>query len=904
MNTKKRWLGKYTISFLCTCALVYSLQIFYGKSFVFSAGGGGDGLVQHFNSLAYYGNWLRSIIKNIFVLHSFSIPEYDLSIGLGGDIVTTLNYYVLGDPLNLLAVFVPARFTEFLYTALIILRLYLSGIAFYLYCGYHGYEGDRILPGALIYVFSFYSLVCSVGHLFFINPLIYFPLVLLGADKIMKERKPLLFILMCALSAASNFYFFYMITFLTVIYCVFRYLQYHRKEIRLAPVLKEIGWFALYYFIAILIAAPVFIPTAAVVLGSSRVGTGANVSLLYELIYYIKLPIAFFNASADHYAHLGYGAVAFLAVALLFFKTKWKEKTGYKIALLLGTVFLLFPFWGHVLNGFSYATNRWVWGYCFVVSLIVVEMFPDIIRLSAAGKWAAAGLTVLFAAPTFYFRAGGSKDKLLYAVGILAVFSIVLTLIILAGRYFKDGTTVYLLLIMAGIFLSNFGFYSPLSGDNLQYYGDFASVWQDMCSGPFGVLERMENDELQNVRIDTSNLGFNDVRINSAMLYDVNSTSFYYSVVNENTNTFLHELGIPVPYEHRYVDLDSRAMLSAALGAEYNIMKPGNELYLPYNFDRKVREQNGYALYETDVVLPMAYLYDAVIKEQEYRSLSPLQKQQAILQAGAVSESDLAGAGAELKVSGTDALLFEDRTLAYEVEETSGLSFSDNRIEVTENGAFLTLKTDSAQNAERYFSFANLWYEGKEQAFITITDGTRSKTMEIKSALSPFYANIHNFLCNLGYASDHNGTWKIVFSEPGIYTFDSIEVMDQPLGNMEKWIEERRKTEAAYSFAEDSIQVDIKAEKDGLLYVSVPYSKGWKAYVDGEEETICKVNHFGMGLALEQGGHKIEFVYHTPYLRLGAGLMILGIVCCVILRLFCPLEKGKDLKKTANKAMI
>lgn len=166
MNTKKRWLGKYTISFLCTCALVYSLQIFYGKSFVFSAGGGGDGLVQHFNSLAYYGNWLRSIIKNIFVLHSFSIPEYDLSIGLGGDIVTTLNYYVLGDPLNLLAVFVPARFTEFLYTALIILRLYLSGIAFYLYCGYHGYEGDRILPGALIYVFSFYSLVCSVGHLF------------------------------------------------------------------------------------------------------------------------------------------------------------------------------------------------------------------------------------------------------------------------------------------------------------------------------------------------------------------------------------------------------------------------------------------------------------------------------------------------------------------------------------------------------------------------------------------------------------------------------------------------------------------------------------------------------------------------------------------------------------------
>lgn len=40
MNLKKRWLGKYSISFLCTCALVYFLQIFYGKSLVYMAGGG------------------------------------------------------------------------------------------------------------------------------------------------------------------------------------------------------------------------------------------------------------------------------------------------------------------------------------------------------------------------------------------------------------------------------------------------------------------------------------------------------------------------------------------------------------------------------------------------------------------------------------------------------------------------------------------------------------------------------------------------------------------------------------------------------------------------------------------------------------------------------------------------
>lgn len=142
-----------------------------------------------------YRKRLRSILKNIFKNHSFSIPEFDLSIGLGGDIESILNYYTIGDPLNLLAVFVPACHTEILFNVLIVARLYLAGIAFFLYCRYHSYESSRILPGA------------------------------------------------------------------------------------------------------VMIASPVFLPSVTAVLGSSRVGGTFSIPRLYELIYYIKLPIAFMNAS-------------------------------------------------------------------------------------------------------------------------------------------------------------------------------------------------------------------------------------------------------------------------------------------------------------------------------------------------------------------------------------------------------------------------------------------------------------------------------------------------------------------------------------------------------------------------------------------------------------------------------
>lgn len=877
------WVTQYTIIFFITCLLVYSLQIYYGKSFIFADEGlTGDGLVQHYNSLAYYGNWLRSLLKNVFVEHIFSIPEYDLSIGLGGDIITTLNYYVLGDPLNLFSVFIPAAYTEFLYHILIVLRLYMAGIAFYLYCGYHSYEKERILPGAVIYVFSFYSIGISIMHPFFLNPLIYFPLILLGIDKVLKERKPLPFILSCALAAVSNFYFFYMMTILMVIYGVIRYLQYHLKELKMMLLLQEVGRFILYYVVAIMIAAPVFLPTILAVFGSNRAGGRSNVPVIYELIYYIKLPIAFLNACADYYAYLGYGAIAVMAVALLFFKTKWKEKIGFKVAFVLGTIFLLFPFFGHVFNGFGYVTNRWVWGYCLVVALIVVEMFPDIVGLSPTGKWFAAGTTILFAIPTFYFRAEGSREKLLAAVIILAAFSVLLAVIIEGGgKCLLSNATIYLMIIVTGIFLNAFGFYTPFSGNYLQHFGKFGTAWQDMHSGPFSVLEGIEDHDFEEVRIDTSNLYFWGVRANSAMLYDINSVSFYYSMINENTNKFLQDLWIPSPYEHQYIDLDSRAMLLALLGVKYNIVKSGDELYLPYNYDSKVQEKNNYTLFESDASLPMAYWYDLVMSEQVYEALTPLQKQQAMLQAAVVPENILTDNSVDLQMADHEKLKFSNSISEYELEEAVGLKINDNRIEVEEAGAYLVLKTEPINKAERYFLFENLWYEGKKNSLITITDGMRVKSFEIKSSLDTGYADIHNFLCNLGYAGQHGDSYTIYFREPGVYTYDFIEIMNQPLENMNDWIEMRKETRVDYSFGEDSVLAHLNADKSGLLYIPIPYSSGWRARVDGDEVKIVKANDFGMGICMNKGEHTIELIYHTPYIRLGIVLMVLGIVGCI-----------------------
>ena len=99
-----RYYSLYTVIFAVLSFLVFFIFIKNGRSFVYESNGE-DGIAQHYMSLVYLGNYLRDILHNLFINHQLIIPQWDMTLGLGADVITTMNYYVLGDPLNLLAVF-------------------------------------------------------------------------------------------------------------------------------------------------------------------------------------------------------------------------------------------------------------------------------------------------------------------------------------------------------------------------------------------------------------------------------------------------------------------------------------------------------------------------------------------------------------------------------------------------------------------------------------------------------------------------------------------------------------------------------------------------------------------------------------------------------------------------------
>lgn len=75
-----------------------------------------------------------------------------------------------------------------------------------------------------------------------------------------------------------------------------------------------------------------------------------------------------------------------------------------------------------------------------------------------------------------------------------------------------------------------------------------------------------------------------------------------------------------------------------------------------------------------------------------------------------------------------------------------------------------------------------------------------------------------------------------------------------------------------------SIEGTVEAENDSILFLSVPYSSGWKAKVDGETTEALEVNSTFIGIPVTAGEHQVEIVYTTPYFNIGLMISIAALL--------------------------
>lgn len=953
-NRRLRYFLAYTILYLILAGLLFFFFKLQNRSLVYHA----DAWRQHLRALAYYGKWLRGNLWHLLHDHSLTTQAWSFGLGYGSDVLTTFHYYCIGEPLTALTVFIPERFTKYYFEFLILLRPYLAGLSFSAYAEYmigrkqiHGTGSCTttssgsfpILCGSLCYVFSGTVLYLGMLHPFFVTPMIYLPLLFLGVEKVLRERKPRIFLVTVWLAALSNFYFFYMLALMTAVYALVRVIartrgeqairnagagtaedgQTHRRNCAswIPEAIRRLLQLLGYAAVGTMAAGAVLIPILVQFQSDPRNATSYGLPLFYEKEYYselLKNAVTFINHPL-YDTELCLSVVCIAAVITLFFL---RGHGQLKLAVIGAAVMLCLPAAGYVMNGGAYVINRWTFAVEFLFAFVLTIVWSDE-QVCFRGKKIGRGIAFL-----------------------LVLVTIALNIVIGYVR------------IPAG---ENGG-----SGQN-GFPSEFAD--EQTAEEYMTAANRNESAAVTQYAEETEAPAFyrytgRDLTYNAGTQTQTSSTQFCWSLANGSVADFFKALGVNEEQNFSYTGLDDRTALEALAGAKYYTIAYDNDYekqFVPYGFAdcgtveawnsaESLQEKSGavygddswepvvptYHIYQNTFALPIGYTYTGFVSRSAFDAMNLTERQEALLQGVVLEGED--EEGLQARVSGLEQVQpeFSEEKRAYTVETGDGVSYvveaddgvsnalegpaapaADNGKEasalcfrVTKAGAKATLHFEAAEEAETYLVLRDLDagpLDGEDEKSDTqeemqeiypihvtaLRDGTAltDKTLNYKTEINQYYSGWKDFAINMGYRSHGANTLEITFQSEGVYSMPELAVVVQPAEEMMQHaanllactmtdVDLHRNP---VSFASSEITGTVNAEQDRYLAFSIPYSKGWTVYDNGRKAELQKANLMYLGMPIEEGSHEIRLIYRTPGGTAGILVSLAGVILMIFL---------------------
>jgi hypothetical protein len=255
-----------------------------------------------------------------------------------------------------------------------------------------------------------------------------------------------------------------------------------------------------------------------------------------------------------------------------------------------------------------------------------------------------------------------------------------------------------------------------------------------------------------------------------------------------------------------------------------------------------------------------------------------------------------------------DASVADDPVKAQEdlFRATTGVDGIYERIEDFEiiYGNILSLDRELVNTGSFVMNKVSDDFDGSITIEITAKDNRNiyiyvySRNLDTVSILSPNYSNTMNVLD--GYILDigkHEIGESISIEMPleDGATYANVDFVAFNV-NQNKFIEGYEKLkdgQLEYTKFEDTvIEGSFKADKDEVLFTTIPYDIGWNVYIDGEKvkkEDLVQISNSLLGVKVTRGEHSIKFIYEAKFLN--ETLIISGIFVLLLFIRFILREK-------------
>lgn len=863
----------YTFLFLFMTACVFFSFIEYDNSIAWLH----DPISQYIPRIHYFSDYIKECVSKLLD-GNLQFSSYTFRSGLGNSVPLSF------EPVYWLFALFDSENVEFAYNFITIFRFFLAGLSASIFFLYHKRGYFESLLGSMMYTFCGFAIYAGVLHAHFIAPMIFLPLLLIATEEVFRKKRWYLCTLFVAVALPSNYYFIYMSTIAMGIYYIGRFLFTRDKEKKTWKYFfTATAAFAGSYLLGVVIGNISLFTSFASYMSSGRTGNSEIQALslfFYKDTWLARLFTYFISAPATPGAwlKLGFIPLSYLAIVVIFMK---KGQKLLKFLFLTCLSFCVFPIAAFVLGGFSTITNRWCYILALLVSYITVRAIPELRNLSRRE------LKILFIAllPYVLIILAYRDYRSPYSLASLAVLLCNYVVILCMNRnlcLLNRNTANLALMVLCCAALTLNAYYQYLGGRNTSEnsFAKQGHVLDEITDTPMKVLDNYPDDSFY--RVSTAEIPRKN--LSSSLVMDYNSIAVFSSTISGPIINYNVEMANTAWNLVQLGGFDNRTFMNSLACVKYYSLREKEKSRLPYGYKeigKEKRDGETYYIYENETPLPLGYTYDSVLSEEELAKYSPLERQEIMLQSAVVEDKNKTP---ELTAPSPTSTSKEVKITDFQAD---GIEIKDGVATVTKPGATLKLTFDGLENSETYLVYDGVCNPGKNNdEFVAKTKlvcGDYKRNYEFRSSNHTYSTGQETFLFNMGYRKDAANSCTITFKNKGSFTYESLKVYCQPMDSYNSYIEDLTKDALEdVEINANTITGKVSTDKEKLLVLSIPYQKGWTAYIDGKKADIHKANLMYSGLFLSPGEHDIRLEFERPGIKASLCLSAVGIVILAI----------------------
>lgn len=914
MKTKKQipyiWLGPiFTLLIMLVLYAISGIYPFGTNTTAFS-----DGFAQYVAFLSEFANKIKEGSSLLFTWN----------MGGGVNFWATISYY-LASPLSLIALFFEPEEMPNAFSLITLIKPILMSLTFGIFLKYVYKKNDLTvaifstlwaLSGfmiAVIYITSWYDAI------------IYFPLVIMGLNKMMNGGSAWFYALFLGLTIASNFYIGWMVCIFCVIYFVYCFIsddevtyegtvneeQQHEEtdSVNIFAVFKNsyllgsMFKFAVSSLLAGGISAIMTLPMISVLSNTAK-GTTESNTIVVEGVWGI-LASHIFPPKHEYFA-MGSNAIvfAFAGIATLILAVVYFFNKGISVRKKAGNIFLLLVMWASMTfyplwfawHGFSEpagVTYRFAFIYSFVLIKIAYEAIVEIKKTpiyAFIGSTLIAGLCV---AGIYLHDDIKNEFYLPQIVGAVIVFAVIFTAILIVMSK-KPKLTSAMTIILAVVVLAES---VVLRYDIFKYYDVNADMARS--SNTKKAIEHLVMGEKMTFVDD--NIEYDDVQMYGA-LYGYPAFECYSSVFDGKFDKAITYMGV---YGNR-MNLQNGGQEQTPI---FNCLFPtayyldGTRDIEESEYRTKIYEDNGYTLYKNNYTMPFMYTVSNDILDW-----SPLDY---------VISIDCQNSAFKALTGTNEMVLTYNENTNFSYENCEGFSYAEKMIQHYEDkGVELSEGTKEyyqmLEDKMKFFAFeihdlskpAYVTYEsiatedGHMFMFVD-TDEFTSMTVKIngKTRECFLYGVGENRTYDFGEvkAGDvatitiggHLDTSEVQYGSGNVYAvkenaFSAIcfTVNNEKFKAGYNKLDSMSDTELL-EFEDTYVKAKVTSHEDGMLYIPTSYDEGWTLLVDGKEAPLHEHESHILMTEITEGEHIVEMKY-CP-VGFVSGAVITGVSVAILI---------------------